>query len=136
VQSESRKRDEPMAWLKYEWKHLQQMVCEESSTLMEYSFLRNNRLAIWIEDVNVELVYHAVIDTTTDSSNSIATLLRWLHESIDDSEISSLDLRRVGTEDDFETEYSSQIKSAADKKLEVTMEKLLIGLPLGRRTAC
>ena len=68
-------------------------------------------------------MYHAVIDTTTDSSNSIATLIRWLHESIDDSETSSLDLRRVGTEDDFGTEYSSKIKSAADKKLEVTMEE-------------
>jgi len=36
VQSESHvERDEPMAWLKYEWKQLQQMVREESSTLVE-----------------------------------------------------------------------------------------------------
>jgi len=99
------------------------MVREESSTLVKYSFLRNNRLAIWVVHVNGELVDHAVIDATIDSSNSIATLLRWLYESIDGSTTTSFDLSRVETKDDFGTDNWGQTNLAGDNGLGSTVEE-------------
>jgi len=82
IESESHtEREEPVAWLEYERKQLQPMVREESSIWEEYSFLHNNRHAIWVVHANGELVNHAVIDAKTHFSNSLATLLLWLHEN-------------------------------------------------------
>ena len=113
--SEINLSDRPLSWLEALWKKMQQIVREELSTVVEYSFLRRDRLAVWVVRSDGELVNHAVIDADHNVSResgglasyrrkvSIATLIRWLHVS-NNSDKDAPDLNTENRADAVKTE--------------------------------
>jgi hypothetical protein len=113
--SEINLSDRPLSWLEALWKKMQQIVREELSTVVEYSFIRRERLAVWVVRSDGELVNHAVIDADHNVSResgglasyrrkvSIATLIRWLHVS-NNSDKDAPDLNTENRADAVKTE--------------------------------